>query len=95
MFVGMSLTIELKYTYFSSLMTILDFDDRNRAYVSEQEFLDYLSRTAYHNDYTKVVQIECHVGKNDWRQCECLAYYNSGGSMLALYNREYNYGEIL
>lgn len=76
-------------------MTVFDFDDRNRAYVSEQEFMDYLSRTAYHDDYTKVEQIECQVGEKDWRQCECLVYYNSGGCKLALYNRDFNYGEIL
>ena len=76
-------------------MTAFDFDDRNRAYVSEQEFMDYLSRTAYHDDYTKVVQMECQVGEKDWRRCECLVYYNSGGCKLALYNRDFNYGEIL
>lgn len=75
-------------------MTILDFDNKNRAYVSEQDFMDYLSRKAYRDDYTKVVQTECQVKEKDWRLCECLVYYNSAGCRLALYNRNYNYGEI-
>lgn len=76
-------------------MTVLDLDDRNRVSVSEQEFLEYLSRTAYHDDYTKEVRLECQVAEKDWRMCDCLAYYNSVGCMLAVYNRDYNYGEIL
>ena len=75
-------------------MDVFDFNDRNQAYVSEQEFMDYLSRTAYHDDYTKTGQRECQVSDEDWRMCECLLYYNSGGCLLALYNRDFNYGEI-
>lgn len=76
-------------------MNILNFDDRGHAHVSEQEFLDYLAKTAYKDDYTKVSRRECQVGEKDWRICECLLYYNSGGCLLAIYNRDYNYGELI
>ena len=77
------------------MISILDFDDRNRAYVSEDEFMDYLAKTAYSSDYTKTGRRECQVGDKDWRMCECLLYYNSGGCLLALYNRDFGYGEIM
>ena len=64
-------------------MTSIDLDERSRAHVSEQEFMDYLAKTAERDDYTK-----------DWRECECRVYFNSAGCKLALYNRDYNYGEI-
>ena len=76
-------------------MTVFDFDDRNRAKVSEVEFMDYLLRTAYHDDYTREERMECLIDDNDWRMCNCLVYYNSGGCRLALYNRDFNYGQLL
>ena len=75
-------------------MNVFDFNDRGQAHVSEQEFMDYLARTAQRDDYIKVMQRECQVGDKDWRLCECLLYYNGGGCLLALYNRDYNYGEL-
>ena len=56
--------------------------------------MDYLAKTAERDDYTKVMRKECQVGEKDWRECECLVYFNSAGCKLALYNRDYNYGEI-
>ena len=75
-------------------MTALDFDERGQAHVSEQEFMDYLVKTAERDDYTKVMTKECQVGEKDWRMCECLVYFNSAGCKLAQYNRDFNYGEV-
>ena len=77
----------------SKTMKYLTFDERNRAYVSEQEFMDYLAQTADAGDYTKDMEVECQVGEKDWRVCDCTLYYNSAGCKLALYNRDFNYGE--
>lgn len=76
-------------------MTSLNFDDRNRAYVGETEFFDYLAKTAQRGDYTKVMLIECQVGEKNWRKCECNVYFNSAGCRLALYNRYACYGELI
>ena len=89
----MSGTVKYALIYIEP-MNVLDFNDRGQAYVSEEEFMDYLSKTAKRGDYTKVVQRECQVEEKDWRWCECLVYYNSAGCMLASYNRDYNYGEV-
>ncbi len=75
-------------------MTALDFDDRSRATVLECEFMDYLARTAERDDYTRECRVECQVGEKDWRECDCLLYFNSAGCKLALYNRDFEYGEV-
>lgn len=72
----------------------IDFDEKGRAHVSEQEFMDYLYRRAVKGDYTKETECECEVGDKDWRYCECLNYYNSFGCLLAQYNRSFNYGRV-
>lgn len=36
---------------------------------------------------------EKRAGDKDWRICECLVYFNSVGCKLALYNRDFGYGE--
>lgn len=75
-------------------MNAFSFDSNNRAHVPEQEFMDYIARTAEHGDYTRERRVECQVREKDWRMCECLLYFNSAGCKLALYNRDFNYGEI-
>jgi len=75
-------------------MNAFSFDNRGRAYVSEQEFMDYLSKSAYHDDYTQESREECQVNDKDWKMCECLLYFNGGGCLLARYNRDFSYGEL-
>ena len=76
-------------------MTAFDLDKMNRAYVPEQEFVDFLLKKAFHNDYMEEETRECEVGyKGHLRMCNCLSYYNSDGHVLAIYNRDFSYGEI-
>lgn len=76
-------------------MNVLDFNDRGRAYVSEQEFMEYLAKTALRGDYTKSLRAECEVNDKDYRVCDFIGYYNEGGCLLARYNRDFNYGELI
>ena len=76
-------------------MTVFDFNDRGQAHVSEQEFMDYLAKTARRDDYTKRVFSECQVTDRYWVMCECINYYNGGGCLLARYNLDFNYGELI
>ena len=75
-------------------MNVFDFNDRGRAHVSEQEFMDYLAKTSYPDDYTKISEMECEVDDKNRTRCECLLYYNSNGCLLASYNRDFGYGEL-
>ena len=61
-------------------MKYLEFDDYNRAYVSEEEFMEYLQQTAQESDYTR-------------ERNGVVYYYNSAGCILAEYHRKEQYGE--
>lgn len=61
-------------------MKYLEFDDYNRAYVSEDEFMAYLQQTAQDDDYTK-------------EKDGVVYYFNGGGCKLAEYHRNEGYGE--
>lgn len=61
-------------------MKILDFDEYNRAHVSEDEFMAYLQQTAQEGDYTK-------------ERDEVVYYYNSFGCKLAEYHRNEGWGQ--
>lgn len=63
-------------------VSILDFDDRNRAYVSEDRFREYLQQTAEEGDYERE--------RND-----VVFFYNSFGCLLAEYHRKEGYGMTL
>ena len=57
----------------------LDFDERGRAYVSEDTFMGYLEQYAVEGDYTR-------------EKDDVVYYYNSAGCNLAEYHRKEGYG---
>lgn len=65
-------------------MSVLDFDDRDRAHVSEAEFTSFLYSHYGVNegDHTKVVN-------------DVVYFCNSAGCKLALYDRREEYGQII
>ena len=65
-------------------MSVNDFNDKGRAYVSEDEFFEYVERTAIDGD-TKKVHIDNEGQEVVW-------YCNSFGCKLAEYNRTEGYG---
>jgi hypothetical protein len=63
-----------------SKISIFDFDDRNRAFVSEEQFREYLQATAEDDDYER-------------ERDGVVYFYNGGGCLLAEYHRQEGYGQ--
>lgn len=62
-----------------SKVIFLDFDDRNRAFVSEERFREYLQATAEEGDYER-------------ERNGVVYFYNGGGCVIAEYHRQEGYG---
>lgn len=62
-----------------SKIIFLDFDDRNRAFVSEEQFREYLQATAEEGDYER-------------ERNGVVYFYNGGGCVIAEYHRQEGYG---
>lgn len=62
-----------------SKIIFLDFDDRNRAFVNEERFREYLQATAEEGDYER-------------ERNGVVYFYNGGGCLIAEYHRQEGYG---